>query len=326
MKLGISYNRPKFCPNATWNASAVTFASSNTIGSEPFGIFVNRNNTVYIPNRANGTLFIWLNGNTLLRKNVSGNPSSINSLFVNDLEEIYIDHGSVFGRVDKYTLNSNNSNSVLYVCDTCDGLFIDTRNNLFCSMASYDQVIRKSLNVPSNTYTIVAGGTTSGSTPDLLSYPYGIFVDENFNLYVADFLNDRIQRFVSGQLNATTVAGSGSINTIVLSGPTAVVLDAEGYLFIVDSYNHRIIGSGPNGFRCIVACSGAGVGATAMEYPHTMAFDTFGNIFVSDELNGRVQKFLLRENSCGQLSLHFSSDIHSNHLRFRSKYHNNNNN
>ncbi|CAF4224731.1 unnamed protein product, partial [Adineta steineri] len=34
---GISYNQPKLCANATWNQTAITFATSATIGSTPVG-------------------------------------------------------------------------------------------------------------------------------------------------------------------------------------------------------------------------------------------------------------------------------------------------
>ena len=77
-------------------------------------------------------------------------------------------------------------------------------------------------------------------------------------------------------------------------------MDADGYLFIVDSSNHRIVGSGPGGFRCVVGCSGSsGPGSYQLNGPQTMSFDSDGNIFVADSGNGRLQKFLLAQNSCG---------------------------
>jgi DNA-binding beta-propeller fold protein YncE len=122
-------------------------------------------------------------------------------------------------------------------------------------------------------------------------------VDINFNLYVADSNNQRIQMFQSGQANATTVAGGPG--TFILSYPIDVILDADGYLFIVDSGNQRIIGSGPAGFRCIVGCSGYGSSSYQLAYPQSMAFDSYGNIFVMDNDNSRIQKFVLTADSCG---------------------------
>ena len=80
---------------------------------------------------------------------------------------------------------------------------------------------------------------------DMLYYPNGIFVDSNFDLYVADGFNNRIQLFRQDEVNGITVAGNGSINiTITLYYPSGIVLDADGYIFITDLSNHRIVGSG----------------------------------------------------------------------------------
>jgi hypothetical protein len=121
----------------------------------------------------------------------------------------------------------------------------------------------------------------------------------NFDLYVADCRNHRVQLFQSGESNGITVAGSTSPNpTIKLDCPTGIVLDAEKYLFIVDSLNHRIVGSGLNGFRCLVGCYGMGSESNQLKFPFSFSFDRFGNMFVADNWNFRIQKFEYLEKSC----------------------------
>jgi len=150
--------------------------------------------------------------------------------------------------------------------------------------------------------TTVAGNGSHGSTSNMLNSPNGIFVDTNFDLYVADYENNRIQLFRLGQINGTTVAGDTSANlTISLYYPTNVILDGNKYLFITDSGNHRIIGSDENGFRCIVACSmSSGSTSNKFIYPRSIAFDSFGNLFVVDRNNHRIQKFCLSTNFCNR--------------------------
>ena len=144
--------------------------------------------------------------------------------------------------------------------------------------------------------TTVAGTGSQGSTSNLLNGPFGIFVDTNFDLYVADCWNHRIQLFRLGQINGITVAGSTSPNlTISLNYPSHVILDGNKYLFITDDYN-RIVGSDENGFRCIVACLGGGSTSDKLSYPRSPAFDSFGNLFVADLNNNRIQKFWLLTN------------------------------
>jgi hypothetical protein len=199
-------------------------------------------------------------------------------------------------------MDTNSSVPAMYVGSACYGLFVDINDILYCSIRDLHQVVTKPLNSVSNTLTIIAGTCFSGSSSYMLDSPYGIFVDINFDLYVADCVNNRIQLFQSGQLNGTTVAGSGSLNTtITLKHPTGIVLDADSNLFIVDRDNNRIVGSGPNGFQCLVGCNIAPGSASNQLYsPQSMVFDSYGNMFVTDQNNNRIQKFLLSTNSCGK--------------------------
>jgi hypothetical protein len=296
--IGISFNQPKFCPSATWNATGITFANRSFVGTYPYGIFVNINNTVYVAQLQPNLIQIWFEGNNI--------PTTINttlysyiysySLFVTITDDIYI---SISTDVEKWSLNATGNVPTLNIGGICYDLFIDSNNSLYCSL--YASVIKRSLNSSDYQTTTVAGGSCPGFFPDMLYSPHGIFVDINFNLYVADSRNNRIQMFQSGQSSATTVAGRGAPGTIELSYPSDVVLDADGFLFIVDSNNERIIGSGLFGFRCVVGCSGTfGSSSDQLAYPQNMAFDSYGNIFVVDTENNRIQKFILMTNSCSK--------------------------
>jgi len=296
--LAISYNQPKFCPNATWNPNATIFADNSTVGTKPYGIFVNTNNTVYVAARSLHLVQVWLEESTTpIRANFSGlfYPQSV---FVTITGDIYVNDANN-RRVDKLAFNATQSVSVMNVKAYCLGLFVDLNNDLYCSMQDYPQVIKKSLNDNTTTSIIVAGNGSNGSSSNMLYQPVGIFVDINLDLYVADSKNNRIQRFTSGQLNGATVAGDDL--TITLDRPTGIVLDADKYLFIADCYNHRITGSGPYGFRCLVGCFEISSSASnQLAYPTSVSFDNFGNMFVTDRSNHRIQKFLLATNSCSK--------------------------
>jgi len=153
------------------------------------------------------------------------------------------------------------------------------------------------------TTVIVAGTGIPGLAWNQLDNPYGIFVDVNLDLYVADFFNHRIQLFPSRQLNGIIVAGKESpYSTISLNRPTGIILDALKYLFIVDQDSHRIVGSSPNGFRCLVGCDRQGLKSHQLNYPFSFSFDRSGNMFVTDQLNNRIQKFIYLEKCCGMLN------------------------
>ena len=292
----VSFNQPRFRTNATWNSIATTFVNQSFVGTDPHGIFVNSNNSIYILNRQTGEIHIWLNENDLYpTKTISGNLSDSLSLFATTNGDIYVDNG-VNRRVDKWIQEDETWISVMTVPLRCYHLFIDIYESLYCSMFHNHRVDKKWSN---GITTIIAGTGVGGSESDMLNDPVGIFVDINLDLYVADSGNNRIQLFRLNQRSGITVAGNGSANvTIELISPTGIVLDGDQHLFIVDHGNHRIIGSDENGFRCIFGCS-AERGSTndKLFYPISMSFDSHGNIYVADNDNHRVQKISLSKKS-----------------------------
>ena len=290
-----------FCPTASWNPQAVTFADNNTIGTYSTTVFVTTSNTVFLASQSLNQILIWSGGQNVLSGTYSSNFSGSYGLFVTDTGDAYIDDGSQHGRVEKWILNATTSVTFMNVSSPCYSLFVDSNNTLYCSMGFTHTVIKIALNSNAGTGIIVAGTGTAGLAPNMLNLPIGIFVDATFNLYVSDYGNHRIQLFRVGELNATTVAGNGTADKITLSYPNAVTLDIKGYLYILDRGNHRIVGSGPNGFRCLVGCSGlSGPASNQLSAPWSFSFDSYGHLFVSDLGNSRLQKFLLSTNSCSK--------------------------
>ncbi len=238
-------------------------------------------------------------------KVISGSFTYPNSLFVTSNGDIYINDEGKNDRVQKWVAKTNTFVTVMDVNLSCNGLFVDTNDTLYCSIYDHNQVVKKSLNDSNMTSIIVAAGTGSpGSEFNELYGPWGIFVDVNFDLYVADCHNNRVQLFQSGESNGITVAGSLSPNpTIHLHCPIGIVLDAEKNLFIVDSGNHRIVGSSSlKVFRCLVGCYGKGSQSNQLNDPSSFSFDRSGNMFVVDTVNNRIQKFEYLKSCSGKLN------------------------
>ena len=298
--LGNYYNQPKLCPSASWNASAVTFATIDMVGLNPWAVFVTSNNTIYAANREKGVIRAWLEGSTVPTRNISGNMSTPYSLFVSNGNDIYIDNGEVGIQVDKWSPAATSPEAVMYVCGGCYGLLVDIKNNLYCSMSTRHQVVSKSLDSHLHVWNIVAGVSVAGAASVALNRPRGIAMDANLNLYVADCGNNRIQRFAFGQRVALTVVGTRISATLSLNCPSAIIFDAIGNIFISDSLNHRILSSSSRGFRCIVGCSGMGSSSNSLSNPLGLSFDTYGNLYVVDNGNSRIQKFLVTNNFCGK--------------------------
>ncbi|UJR32672.1 hypothetical protein I4U23_020133 [Adineta vaga] len=290
--IGESFNQPKFGPNATWNSNAETFANTTIIGVTPNNIFIDTNNTIYIPVSSTYCVQVWLEEDTIPTSNYSTLPQYPYSTFVTSNGNLYV---STSSKIDRWPLNANSSSTVIYTINSCYSLFIDINDNLYCSYDTFHLVIKISFNESTYLTEIVAGNGTFGSDSYTLNEPRGIFVDRNLNVYVADCVNNRIQLFYFGELNGTTLLLGSSIN---LNYPSGITFDGDGCLFIADCNNHRIVGSSSNGFYCAVGCSGvAGSSSNQLNQPEALSFDSYGNLFVADTYNNRIQKFLLKSNS-----------------------------
>ena len=299
--LAISYNAPLLSPCATWNSDAIIFIANSTGSSHPTGILVTVDDIVYVSMPDLQQVQVWTEETSTPTMNRSINASAPNAAFVTINRDIYVDGGNFQDRVDKWVWNATVSIPVMHKSGACFGLFVDLMDKLYCSLEAPHQVVRRSPNEAVNNTAIVAGNGTSGFASNMLFGPRGLFVDTNFDLYVADALNNRVQRFSPNNSNGITVAGSGAPGTISLSVPHDVKLDGNGYMYIAEHSGHRVVASGPYGFRCIIGCTGTnGLAANQLNNPAGLSFDSHGNLFVSDYSNNRVQKFMLSNKSCGE--------------------------
>lgn len=98
-----------------------------------------------------------------------------------------------------------------------------------------------------STATTIAGvaSGTAGTAANQLYYPYGLALDSSNALYVADYRNNRIQKWASGATSGITVAGQSSgtagSSSTALSMPVAIALDSAGNMYFTDRGNHRVM-------------------------------------------------------------------------------------
>ncbi|OFW40135.1 MAG: hypothetical protein A3J28_06665 [Acidobacteria bacterium RIFCSPLOWO2_12_FULL_60_22] len=156
-------------------------------------------------------------------------------------------------------------------------------------------------------------GDGGPATQSSLDGPRGVAVDTAGNLYITDWLNERIRK-VSPVGTITTVAGNGKFAFSGDGGPATAAsfanefmidVDSAGNLYIADENNNRIrkvspsaiittvAGSGPAPtINCPGGFSGDGGLATSatLNCPGGVAVDAAGNLYISDAGNGRIRK------------------------------------
>lgn len=188
-----------------------------------------------------------------------------------------------------YSGDGSKSTSVGVELSLPSGLVIDGAGNLYIS-DSGNNVVRR-ISAASGVITTIAGTHTAGFSGDggpavsaQLDQPFGLAIDSNANLYIADINNDRIRAICAGagnlfgascpaQGDMVTVAGSGTsgfsgdggqATSAELNGPFAVAIDPSGNLFIADTQNNRIRAVCGSATSKILgtACTAAGVIST----------------------------------------------------------------
>jgi len=162
------------------------------------------------------------------------------------------------------------------------------------------------------------GNGTSGSGEGEFNFPFGADVDSSGNVYVADYTNNRIQKFdssgnfvsmfgwgVSDGSSAFQVCtsscqiGSGGSGNGQFFGPRDVAIDSSDNIYTIESNGNRVqkFDSSMN-FLLKFGSSGSGNGQ--FNLPKAIEVDD-SNIYVADTGNNRVQTF----NSTGTFLLKF---------------------
>ncbi|CAF5175715.1 unnamed protein product, partial [Rotaria sp. Silwood1] len=90
----------------------------------------------------------------------------------------------------------------------------------------------------------VAGGNGIGSETNQLYFPWGLYVDDDQTIYVADCWNHRIVEWKSGATNGKVVAGGNEQGNGAhqLCYPYDVIIDKESDSLIISDYeNNRVV-------------------------------------------------------------------------------------
>ena len=90
---------------------------------------------------------------------------------------------------------------------------------------------------------MVAGGNGHGDCLNQLNAPTYIFVDRDRSVYVSDYYNDRVMKWMEGAKEGILVAGGHDQGDALtqLSRPQGVIVDQLGTVYVADSYNHRVM-------------------------------------------------------------------------------------
>ncbi|HTP33569.1 MAG TPA: hypothetical protein VMJ75_15425 [Candidatus Acidoferrales bacterium] len=210
-------------------------------------------------------------------------------------------------------LDTRNGQTHVYICDTQN-----SRVLAWADAASYQigDAPALVLGQPGPQYSAAQGIGTKGFTS-----PVGLAVNpQTGDLYVADYGNSRVLRFLSPFANPTRVEpdavygqpnftnhAPGAPSNATLTQPRGVAFDSAGNMWVADGGNNRVVRFaagvlnsptptadtviGQKDFFSIAADAGGTVSGSGFDLPSGLAFDAQDNLYVSDGRNARVLKF-----------------------------------
>jgi sugar lactone lactonase YvrE len=262
--------------------SVVTAGATNGSGSvarfnSPYGIAIDGSGNLYVADTGNGTI----------RKiDTSGNVTTLAG------------SPKVSGYADGTGAAAEFRSPLGVAADSSGNVYVsDTNNNVIRKITPAGVVTTFAGLVP---YVGWGNGTGAGAE---FNTPFGIAVDSNGNVYVADQGNTDIRKISPGG-TSTTLAGQqgggnadGSGSAAGFDFPTGAAADTSGNIYIADEQNDEIRKMTPSGTVSTVAGAGGSAGATdatgtsaQFDFPFGVAVDGSGNTYVADATNNTIRK------------------------------------
>ncbi|CAM4857880.1 unnamed protein product [Rotaria socialis] len=326
------------CPTAVWNSSFLAVAgtgirgSASTLLSNPVHVFFDSLNSMYVVDQSShriqrfiaGALHSRVNAESLhfptLGSNLGTTVAGITSnggisvtqlksptaIFVTPSSFMYIvDNGNQ--RIQKWRIGEpsgstvaggNGPGSALSQISISYGIYIHNEYNIYVSdYGNHRVVLWNAGNTTGGR--LVAGGNGNGNADNQLSLPYGIYVDQNGTLYIAEYGNHIISKWLPSKTTMFLMHFSRQYLDakfgITIAGETAVAAATT----ITTELSPNQLPNVPcadarwsNTSRVLVNTSEGNHSAISLRFdPYDFIIDVNDNIYVADGSNNRVIRF-----------------------------------
>ncbi|CAF3710985.1 unnamed protein product [Rotaria sp. Silwood1] len=183
-----------------------------------------------------------------------------------------------------------------------NGIFIESKTKILYIADVGNHRVQK--RYPNGEIITAAGDPhgRAGSTSDKLNCPVDVLADENENVFISDWYNQRIQYWQKDAKNGTTVAGNESLGTELneFHFPTRVLVDSKKNIIVADSLNQRIMqwtfpyDPEKNVGTIIAGGNGAGLNPYQLNNPNGLYLDEHNQIlYISNEESHSITQWVI---------------------------------
>ncbi|CAF1543093.1 unnamed protein product, partial [Adineta ricciae] len=285
-----------------WNQFGRNIAGGNGKGSDlnqlshPRGIFIDRNQNIFIADSKNDRIVQWKINENKGKIVVDGNGNKTDQLN-SPTDVIYDEENNSL--IIAYSRNkrvirwwNQNQQEILIDNISCWSLTKDKFGFLYVSDTDKNEVRRWKIGEKGEGK-LVAGGNGRGNRTDQLNSPRFIVVNDEQSIFVSDYNNHRVMKWEKDAKEGIVVAGGNRSGFYLnqLAFPQGIIVDDFGRIYVSDTYNHRIMRwyEGGKEGEIIVGGNGNGQQSNQLSYPQGLSFDLQGNLYVAEWENHRVQ-------------------------------------
>jgi DNA-binding beta-propeller fold protein YncE len=281
--------------DTTFTSTMATFLAGEQIPdgriASPAGLAVSADGQrLYVADPLQHKLFTFDFAKKELRRIDVGYPTGV---ALDDQENIYVVDGvkkgvSVFDRAGK-PLREINDKSMTRP----NGIAVDSRHDrvYVVDTGSSDAPEQNVKIFDRSGNRLGAIGAAAGGDFGQFSYPTYVALDGEGNVFIADTLNGRVQKFDHEGKFVTSFGKAGS-NWGEFDKPKGVALDTFGNLYVVDTSWSNVQIFNPRG-EVLLFFGGRGPIPGMMKNPLSIAIDKNNRIYVGDYLNHRIGVYQL---------------------------------
>lgn len=266
--------------------------------ADPYGIFLDDNDAIYIADRSNHRIVIWEQDATI-GKFAAGMPwESHRKMWLNMPQDVVVDkNGTMYisdggnYRVVRWPQGAEEGEVMIDHIQAV-GIAQDDEGSIYVGEYADGRITKWRV-----------GETSEQVLAARLRQSNFLFVAQDRSVYVVGYMLHRIVKLTEGVEEPVIVAGQSGksgIGADQLAFPTGVFVDHLGTVYVADTDNHRIMRwpKGATSGSLIAGGHGAGSASYELNHPSDLSLDRYGNLYVTDTLNNRVQKFLVDKSSC----------------------------